>query len=115
MMSRIQVGVVRYASVARRIAEALRIEVAPDCRLRQGRTTITFRHLGASHWPAQRQIEYALHASSIARREFAVDPRRIIRDRARRAIVVVFEDATLDRGCAVTSRWECVVPAAAQM
>jgi mannose-6-phosphate isomerase-like protein (cupin superfamily) len=31
--------------------------------LRQGRTTITFRHLGASRWPAQRQIEYALHAA----------------------------------------------------
>ena len=114
-MTRLQVGIVRYASVARRIAEALQVDVPPDCRLRQGRTTITFRHLGASRWPAQRQIEFGLHAASVARRVIASDSRRVIRDRAKRAIVIVFEDATLDRGCAVTSRWECVVPAAAHV
>ena len=113
-MARVQVGIIRYASAAKRIADAMHAEVAPDCRLRQGRLTITFRHLGASRWPPQRQIEHALQAASIARCVFASDAKRLVRDRGRRAIVVVYEDAALDRGCAVTSRWECVVPAMVQ-
>ncbi|PYP66526.1 MAG: hypothetical protein DMD26_07500 [Gemmatimonadetes bacterium] len=110
-MSRLQVGVVRYASLARAIAQALGIEPAPDCRIGQGRITITFRRVGASRWPEARQIDQALRVAAIARTVIAADPRRAVRQRATRAIVVVYEDATLVRGCAVTSRWECVIPA----
>jgi hypothetical protein len=42
----------------------------------------------------------------------ADDPRRAVRKRINRAIVVVFEDTTLVHGCEVVARWECVVPAA---
>jgi hypothetical protein len=40
----------------------------------------------------------------------ANDKRRAVRRRADRAIVVVYEDMTLVRGCEVVGRWECVVP-----
>jgi hypothetical protein len=35
-----------------------------------------------------------------------------VRERAARAIVVVYEDVAVVQGCVVTARWECVVPAA---
>lgn len=114
-MSRLQVGVVRYASVAAAIGRALGVEPAPDCRIGQGRITLTFRRLGASRWPENRQVEHALRAAAIARSTLAEDPRRAVRERATRAIAVVYEDATLVRGCAVVARWECVVPAAAHL
>ncbi len=110
-MSRLQVGVVRYASLAGAIAQALGIEPAPECRIGRGRITITFRRVGASRWPEARQIDQALRVAAIARTVIAADPRRAVRQRATRAIVVVYEDATLVRGCAVTGRWERVIPA----
>jgi hypothetical protein len=112
-MSRLQVGVVRYASVAAEIGRALGVESAPDCRIGQGRITLTFRSRGASRWPEAQQVEHALRVAAVARTVFAADPRRAVRQRATRAIVVVYEDATLIRGCEVLARWECVVPAAA--
>lgn len=109
-MARLKAGIIRYNSVATAIASALGVEPAPEIRIEQLRLTITFRRLGASRWPEARQVEYALRAASVARRALAADRRRGVRDRATRAIVVVYEDASLVRGCAVVARWECVVP-----
>lgn len=110
-MRKLKAGVVRYASIATEIASALGIEPAPDCRIGQGRITITFRRLGASHWSEPEQIEHALRVAAVARTVLANDSRRAVRDRVTRAIVVVYEDAALVRGCDVVARWECVVPA----
>jgi hypothetical protein len=110
-MSRLQVGVVRYLSAATAIGKALGVEPAPYCRIGHGRITLTFRQLGASRWSENQQIEYALRAAAAARAVLGDDPRRTVRERTNRAIVVVYEDATLIRGCAVVGRWECVIPA----
>ena len=107
----LKIGVIRYASVAESIARALGVEPAPDCRIGQGRITLTFRRLGASRWPESKQIEHALRAAAIARTVLAADPRRTVRARATRAIVVVYQDASVVRGCAVVGRWEFVVSA----
>jgi hypothetical protein len=41
------------------------------------------------------------------------DSRPAVRKRASdRAIVIIYEDATLVRGCSVVSQWKCVVPIA---
>ena len=112
-MSRSQVGVIRHASVASAIVAALGVEPEPECRIGQWRITLTFRGLGASRWSEDRQIDYALRAAGITRSILSDDRRRAMRARSTRAIEVVFEDATALRGCAVTSRWECVVTAAA--
>jgi hypothetical protein len=109
-MPRLRVGVVRYASVGNAIARALGVDPPPECRIGQGRISLIFRGLGASRWPEERQIEYALRVARTAREIISVDSRRTIRNRRSRAIVVVYEDNTLVRGCAVTSKWECVVP-----
>jgi len=110
-MSRIQVGVVRYAAVGAAIAQALGGNPEPDCRLGHGRTTLTFRRLGATRWPEARQIEHALRAATVARSIFAADSRGAVRRRATRAIEVVYEDSSLVQGCPATGRWEYVVPA----
>jgi hypothetical protein len=110
-MSRLQVGVVRYAAVASAIGRSLGVEPEPDCRIGHGRITLTFRRLGASHWSEERQIVFALRAAASARAILRNDRRRAALQRADRAIVIVFEDASLVRGCAVNARWECVVPA----
>ena len=112
-MSRLHLGVSRYASVAAAIARALGVEPALDCQVGHGRLTLTFRRLGASRWPEARQTEYALGVAATTRAVRAADPRRAVRERAQRAVVVVYEDAALVRGCAVVARWECVVPVAA--
>ncbi len=109
-MSRLQAGVVRYRSLAVAISQALSIEPAPDCRIGGGRITVTFRRLVATRWPEEEQIEFALEAAAIARTVIANDHRRGVSRRANRAIVVVYEDTTLVRGCEVVARWECVVP-----
>jgi hypothetical protein len=72
---------------------------------------MTFRRLGASGWSKDQQIEYAIRAAAVARAVLADDHRRAVRRRVTRAIVVVYEDATLVQGCEVLARWECVVPA----
>lgn len=58
-MPRIQVGVVRYASVANAIAKALGIEPAPECRIGRGRITLTLRRLGATRWAEARRLAAA--------------------------------------------------------
>jgi hypothetical protein len=107
----LRVGIIRYAAVAEAIAGELAVGAMPDCRIGQGRVYITFRSMGASRWPEARQVDHALRAAAIARAVFAADCRTAVRRRLRRAIVVVYEDATLVRGCSVTTRWECVIPA----
>jgi len=109
-MKRIRVGIVRYASVAPIIGQALGMNTAPDIRVGRGRITLVFRQMGASLWDQQKKLEYALHVAQAARSVLAADSRRLVRRRARRAIVVIFEDVVLDRGYDVASRWECVVP-----
>jgi hypothetical protein len=110
-VNRLRIGIVRYAAVAEAIARELTVERVPDCRIGQGRVYITFRSIGASRWSEQRQMEHALKAAAIARAVFASDQRTAVRRRAGRAIVVVYEDASSLRGCSVTAKWECVVPA----
>lgn len=105
------IGVVRYSSVARGIAEALGVYPTPDCRIGHGRITLTFRSVGASRWPEEQKTDFAIQAAAIARGVLAADTRGAVRNRVKRAIVVVYEDAGLLRGCTVESRWECVVPA----
>ena len=112
-MSRSQVGIIRHASVASAIVAALGVDAEPECRIGQWRITLTFRGLGASRWSEDRQIEYALRAAAVTRSVLSDDRRGAMRARANRAIEVVYEDAAALRGCAVTSRWECVVTAAA--
>ena len=111
-MPRLQVGIVRYASVANAIADALAIDPPPDCQIGRGRITLTFRSIGASRWTEARQIENALRIAAIARTVLGEDSRRAVRQRAAdRAIVVVYEDATILHGCSVVAQWKCVVPA----
>ena len=110
-MSRLRVGIVRYSSLATAIERALGADRPPECRIGQGRITITFKRLGATRWDESRQIDYALLAATVAREVIAEDKRRAVRQRVTRAIEVVYEDTTLLRGCAVVARWECVVPA----
>lgn len=110
-MSRLKVGIVRYASVATRIAQALGVDPPPEINL-GARITVTFRSLGATRWPETKQIDLALRIATVTRQVLAEDDRRTIRKRAgERAIVVVFEDAADVRGCAVVAQWSCVVPA----
>jgi len=112
-MRHLRVGIVRYLSVANRIAAALAIDRAPEVIIGP-RTRIIFRSLGATRWSEQQQVDYALEVADVARRAIAADSRRAVRKRAdSSAIVVMFEDATLKRGCSIVARWECVVPAPA--
>lgn len=112
-MSRLRAGIVRYASLATAIERAIAGERPPECRIGQGRITITFKRLGATRWEEARQVEHALRVASIVRELLTADSRRAARQRAARAIEVVYEDASLVHGCAVVARWECVVPALA--
>ena len=109
-MARLRVGIARYLSVANRIAASLAVDQAPEVVV-GARTRIVFRSIGASRWPESQQVDYALQVASVARQAMAADTRRTVRKRAESsAIVVVFEDATLRRGCSIVARWECVVP-----
>jgi hypothetical protein len=110
-MSRLKIGVVRYGSAANAIAAALGAGSPPLCRIGLGRITLTFRNTGASRWPEARQLEHAIAAARVAREVLASDPRRGVRQRVERAIVVRYEDVGIRRGCSVTARWECIVPA----
>ena len=110
-MSRLQVGVVRYASAADAVKRELGFEIAPEVHIGRGRVYVTFRNLGASRWPLESQAEHAFQVAAVTRSVFARDDRWRVRSRSRRAIVVVYEDTSLVRGCETTSRWECIIPA----
>jgi len=111
-MTPLRAGIIRYASLATAIERALGAERPPECRIGHARVTITFKRIGATRWPENRQIDFALRAAAVAREILAEDARRVIRQRATRAVEIVYEDTTLLHGCAVVARWECVVPAA---
>jgi hypothetical protein len=64
-MRRLQIGIVRYLSVARAIGNALGIEPAPYIRIGHRRITLTFRSIGASRWPENQQMELALRGGSV--------------------------------------------------
>ena len=109
-MKRLRIGVTRYSSVANQIAGVLGVDPAPEVVLGR-RITVTFRSIGASRWNEPQQLDYALQVAAVARQVLAGESRRTVRKRANSsAIVVIFEDATLRRGCSVTARWECVIP-----
>jgi hypothetical protein len=110
-MSRSLFEVFTFRSIGDAIAHALQLPVSPECRVVNGRVTLTFRRLGAARWPEMQQMELVHRAVGVARGVLADDSRRQLRRGAARAIVVVFEDASLVQGCAVTARWECALPA----
>jgi hypothetical protein len=106
-----QFEVIRFWSVGRAVAQVLGVEPAPECRIEHGRTTLIFRRLGASRWPEGQQVEYAFRVASVARDVLIDDRRWKVRRAAKKAKVIVFEDASTVQGSAVIARWECVVPA----
>ena len=99
-----------FRSVGEAVARALNVDSVPECRVAHGRVTLSFRRLGAARWPEAQQIEFALRVVDAARVVLAGDSRWQLRRGATRAIVVIYEDATNVHGCAVTARWESVVP-----
>lgn len=99
-----------FRSVGEAVARALNMESVPECRVVHGRVTLSIRRLGASRWPEAQQIELALRVVEAARVVLAGDSRWQLRRGATRAIVVIYEDASVVQGCAVTARWECAVP-----
>ena len=99
-----------FRSVGEAVARALNVESVPECRVVNGRVTLSFRRLGAARWPEAQQMELALRAVEAARVVLAGDSRWQLRRGATRAIVIVYEDATVVQGCAATARWECAVP-----
>lgn len=110
-MSRLQVGVIRYASVAEAIRRELGFEIVPEVHLGRGRIQVTFRNLGASRWPLESQADHAFQVAAVTRSVLERDHRAAVRRRSRRAIVIVYEDISLVSGCETTARWECVIPA----
>ncbi len=109
-MKLMRVGVVRYAQVARAIAEALNINPPPECKIGRWRIALTFRQMGATRWVEGEKMEYAIHVAEVARSVLASDSRKTVRRRESRAIVILFEDSFLEGGCDVASRWQCIVP-----
>ena len=109
-MTRLRIGVVRYASVADAIEGRLGLGVRPSCHIGQGRLYIVVRGIGATRWPQEAQVSRALEMAAIAREILEADGRVTVRRHARHAVVVRFEDAAAVQGCDVRARWECVVP-----
>ena len=109
-MKKLRVGIVRYGSVAKEISRAMQITPAPDVKIGRGRITLTFRQTGASHWSQEDRLTYALRVAAAARSILYADSRKAVRKRSNRAVVVIYEDSTLDQGCDVRSQWQCIVP-----
>ena len=97
--------------MARKIANELDVNPAPDIRIGQGRIAIKFRQLGASSWSETRRVEHAVHVAHVVRSLLADSDRWALRRRAGRAVVVSYEDAMYAAGCDIDARWVCVVPA----
>lgn len=108
-MRRPRLGI-NYASVARNIAQALGVQAPPKVKVGRGRITVIFKQMGASRWPGEERMEYAFQIAGVTRAVFAGDHRKLVRRRANRAIVVVFDDIMLEQGCDVEARWQIVVP-----
>src|SRR5688500_480518 len=91
VMKRPRIGF-RYRDEANAIARELGVHPLPVCRIGRGRITIRFRQAGASSWSEAQRIEQAFQAAAVARSLLAADPRRALRRRATRAVVVIYED-----------------------
>ena len=109
-MTRLRVGVVRYASVADAIEERLALGGRPRVRIGQGRILIVLRGVGATRWEPASQLTRALEMASVARAVLADDTRGALQRHARHAVVVRFEDVAAAQGCDVRATWECVIP-----
>ena len=107
---RLRAGVIRYASVGRALGRRLQLENSPDTRIGNGRVRVTFHNLGAPRWTEEQRLQYAFQVADIARMILDDDHRRAVRRRAKRAIVIIYDDIALEHGCEVRSKWECVVP-----
>jgi hypothetical protein len=103
-MPRIRIGITRYRALAKEIADATGFNPPPVCRIGRGRITILFKQSGATRWPEGEKFEQAFSSM------ISADKRRLVRRRSRRAVVVIYEDRMMQRGCDVTARWHCVVP-----
>lgn len=111
-MPRIKVPIRRYRALAKEIAAATGFNPPPVCKVGRGRITILFKQSGATRWPESEKFEQAFRIADLARSIISADKRRLVRRRSRRAVVVIYEDRMMQRGCDVTARWRCVVPAA---
>ena len=100
----------RSAEFAKELALALGLSNIPVCRIGRGRVTVTFRQQGASRWTEEQKIDYAAQVADAARDVLESSSKRTIRRRAKRAVVVVYEDAMLVHGYDSTARWEIVIP-----
>jgi hypothetical protein len=109
-MPRIRIGITRYRALAKEIADATGFNPPPVCRIGRGRITILFKQSGATRWPEGEKFEQAFRIADLARSMISADKRRLVRRRSRRAVVVIYEDRMMQRGCDVTARWHCVVP-----
>lgn len=99
-----------FRSAGTEVGRLLGIDTPPECKRDHGRVYFTFRRLGATRWSESDQMAFAQRTVEVARGVLAAHSRRELRAGARRAIVVVYEDASVVQGCAVTARWECTVP-----
>ena len=109
-MPRIKVGITRYRALAKEIAAAMGFDPPPVCKIGRGRITMLFKQSGATRWTEPEKFQQAFRAADIARSILSADKRRLVRRRARRAVVVIYEDTMMQSGCDVTARWQCVVP-----
>jgi hypothetical protein len=103
-------GFGRRAAVASEIGYALGLRTMPDIKIGRGRVTITMRQTGASRWTEGEKMEHAMRVAETSRSVLSGNSRRGVRRRAKRAIVVVYEDSMLVNGCDTASRWECIIP-----
>jgi hypothetical protein len=102
--------VFRFRSIGDAVGRALNVDPSPECRIENGRTTLTFRRLGASRWSENEQMHLARRAVAVARAALGDDSRGKLRRGATKAITIVYKDTTVVQGCEVVSRWECTVP-----
>lgn len=106
-------GFGRRAAVATEIGYALGLRSMPDIKIGRGRVTITMRQTGASRWTEAEKMDHAMSVAEVARSILSGNSRRGVRRRAKRAIVVVYEDSMLVNGCDTSARWQCIIPVTA--
>lgn len=106
---RVRFGIVRFASVAAAIEQAIGGEPLPRCEIGHGRIRLTFRGRGASRWPEAQQVTFAFQVAALARDVMSADERERVHARVSRAILVAYEDAAVLPDCTVRGRWECLV------
>jgi hypothetical protein len=100
----------RFRSAEREIARRLGLPAAPELRIVLGRVSLIFRGTGLARADEVDQLAHVGQAVAVARAVFT-ESARALRNRARNAIEVAYEDNATVQGCVVTARWSCVVPA----